>query len=68
MWPQVSALKKRVGELMTGASAAGNDHAGRAAALEEYLQLARVHQDDEQLPHRRSLRSGTGDTEIPQRR
>ena len=49
MWPQVSALEKQVGELMARASAAGNDHAGRAAALEEYLQLARVHQDDEQF-------------------
>ena len=49
MWPQVSALEKQVDELMARAGAAGNDHAGRAAALEEYLQLARVHQDDDQF-------------------
>jgi tetratricopeptide (TPR) repeat protein len=44
MW-QVSELEQRINEILDRATAAGDDHAKRAAALEECLQLARARDD-----------------------
>ena len=44
-WPRptVAALEERIDEIMDGVARAGDYHAGRAAALEEYLTLARAY-------------------------
>jgi tetratricopeptide (TPR) repeat protein len=42
----VSPLEERIDEIMDRAQQAGDDHAERAAALEEYLALARAHEDE----------------------
>jgi tetratricopeptide (TPR) repeat protein len=41
--PTVAALEERIDEIMDRVARAGDDHAGRAAALEEYLTLARAY-------------------------
>jgi hypothetical protein len=45
-WPTASSLEERTDEIMDRVEQAGDDHAGRAAALEEYLALARAHEDE----------------------
>jgi hypothetical protein len=40
-WPTGSSLEERIDEIMDRVQQAGDDHAERAAALEEYLALAR---------------------------
>ena len=47
MWPRVSELEQRINDVMDRVHAAGEDHEQRAAALEDYLQLAYDHEDDE---------------------
>jgi tetratricopeptide (TPR) repeat protein len=42
----VSPLEERIDEIMDRVQQAGDDHAERAAALEEYLALARAHEDE----------------------
>ena len=44
--PAVSTLEERIDEIMDRVRQAGDDHAERAAALEEYLTLARAHEDE----------------------
>ncbi len=46
-WPAVSPLEERIDEIMDRVQQAGADHVERAAALEEYLALARAHDDEE---------------------
>src|SRR5260221_6278469 len=41
--PAAAALEERIEEIMDPVASAGDDHAGRAAALEAYLTLARAH-------------------------
>ena len=41
-----SSLEERIDEIMDRVQQAGDDHAERAAALEEYLVLARAHEDE----------------------
>ena len=43
---QAEAVEERIEELMDRVQQAGDDHAERAAALEEYLTLARARQDE----------------------
>jgi tetratricopeptide (TPR) repeat protein len=45
-WPTGSSLEERIDEIMDRMQQAGDDHAERAAALEEYLALARTHEDE----------------------
>jgi hypothetical protein len=45
-WPTASSLEERIDEIMDRVQQAGDDHAQRAAALEEYLALARAHEDE----------------------
>jgi tetratricopeptide (TPR) repeat protein len=45
-WPAVSPLEERIDEIMDRVQQAGDNHAERAAALEEYLTLARAHEDE----------------------
>ena len=45
-WPTAVSLEERTDEIMDRVEQAGDDHAGRAAALEEYLALARAHEDE----------------------
>ena len=40
------SLEERIDEIMDRVEQAGDDHAERAAALEEYLALARAHEDE----------------------
>jgi tetratricopeptide (TPR) repeat protein len=47
MW-QVSEFEQRINAIMDRAAAAGDDHAKRAAALEECLQLARDCEDEDE--------------------
>jgi tetratricopeptide (TPR) repeat protein len=42
-WPTAAALEERIEEIMDRVARAGDDHVERAAALEEYLTLARAH-------------------------
>jgi tetratricopeptide (TPR) repeat protein len=42
----VSPLEERIDEIMDRVQQAGDNHAERAAALEEYLTLARAHEDE----------------------
>src|SRR5215472_16451370 len=44
--PTASSLEERIDEIMDRVEQAGDDHAERAAALEEYLALARAHEDE----------------------
>ena len=44
-WPTASSLEERIDEIMDRVQQAGDHHAERAAALEEYLALARAHED-----------------------
>lgn len=46
-WRVVSALDQRFDELMARLTAAGRDHARRAAVLEEYLAFAYAHHTEE---------------------
>jgi hypothetical protein len=46
LWPTASSLEERIEEIMDRVGQAGDDHAERAAALEEYLALARAHEDE----------------------
>ena len=45
-WPTASSLEERIDLIMDRVEQAGDDHAERAAALEEYLALARAHEDE----------------------
>ena len=45
-WPTVSSLEERIDLVMDRVERAGDDHAERAAALEEYLVLARAYEDE----------------------
>jgi tetratricopeptide (TPR) repeat protein len=45
-WPTVAALEERIEEIMDRVARAGDDHVERAAALEEYLTLARAHESE----------------------
>ena len=45
-WPTASSLEERIDLIMDRVGQAGDDHAERAAALEEYLTLARAHEDE----------------------
>lgn len=45
-WPPKSPLEQRIEEIMQRAGKAGDDHAERAAALAEYIALARAHDDE----------------------
>jgi hypothetical protein len=45
-WPTGSSLEERIDEIMDRVQQAGDDHAERSAALEEYLALARAHEDE----------------------
>src|SRR5262249_61854195 len=45
-WPAGSSLEGRIDEIMDRVQQAGDDHAERAAALEEFLALARTHEDE----------------------
>jgi tetratricopeptide (TPR) repeat protein len=45
-WPTASSLEERIDLIMDRVGQAGDDHAERAAALEEYLALARAHEDE----------------------
>jgi tetratricopeptide (TPR) repeat protein len=47
MW-QASELEQRINKIMDRATAAGDDHGKRAAALEECLQLARACEDEDE--------------------
>lgn len=44
--PSLSLLERRIEEIMARAGRAGGDHAERAAALEEYVALARAHEGE----------------------
>lgn len=44
----MSPLEERIDEIMDREQQAGDDHAERAAALEEYLTLARAHEDEDE--------------------
>lgn len=44
--PTASSLEERIDLIMDRVEQAGDDHAERAAALEEYLALARAHEDE----------------------
>jgi tetratricopeptide (TPR) repeat protein len=46
MWPQVSELERSINEIMDRIAGTGDDHRRRAAALEDYLRLARVHEGE----------------------
>ena len=45
-WPTASSLQERIDEIMDRVEQAGDDHAERVAALQEYLALARAHEDE----------------------
>ena len=45
-WPTVAALEERIEEIMDRVEKAGDNHVERAAALEEYLTLARAHESE----------------------
>jgi tetratricopeptide (TPR) repeat protein len=45
-WRPLSALEERIAEIMERAAKAGDDHAERAAALEEYVALARAYEGE----------------------
>jgi tetratricopeptide (TPR) repeat protein len=45
-WPKASSLEERIDLIMDRVGQAGDNHAERAAALEEYLALARAHEDE----------------------
>jgi tetratricopeptide (TPR) repeat protein len=45
-WPTMTPLEKRIEEIMHRVQQAGANHARRAAALEEYLTLARAHEGE----------------------
>jgi tetratricopeptide (TPR) repeat protein len=45
-WTAVSSLEERIDKIMDRVQQAGDDHAERAAALEEYLALAHGHEDE----------------------
>lgn len=42
----MAALEERIEEIMDRVEKAGDNHVERAAALEEYLTLARAHEDE----------------------
>jgi tetratricopeptide (TPR) repeat protein len=45
-WPAKSPLQERIEEIMGRVPKAGDNHAERAATLEEYIQLARAHEGE----------------------
>jgi tetratricopeptide (TPR) repeat protein len=45
-WPSKSPLEERIEEIMDRVAKAGDNHAERAAALEEYVALARAHEGE----------------------
>jgi tetratricopeptide (TPR) repeat protein len=46
MWLRTSELEGRINEIMDRIADAGDDHRRRAAALEDYLRLARTHEGE----------------------
>jgi tetratricopeptide (TPR) repeat protein len=45
-WPTAAVLEERIEGIMDRVARAGDDHAERVAALEEYLTLARAHEGE----------------------
>ena len=45
-WPTGSSLEERIDKIMDRVQEAGDDHAERSAAREEYLALTRAHEDE----------------------